>query len=144
MSTMLCELLVTTKEGQILAGVIKLKDDGSVSGDYSDGYENLVTNVMAAPVLGIERESDSKAWFDGLPKQYTGSYFRAAKVGAIKAATEGVLFRGVHITGFTSIEEEQARAYMSRIPPELIVGVKQIVADPTLGAIHGRYDAKTE
>lgn len=344
-----CELLVTTKEGQILAGVIELHDDGSVSSGYSDGYENLVSNVLDTPVLGVDRESDSEAWFDGLPSQYSGSYFRVAKVSGIKAygtsegvkkewdtrgrgrkaeemfpyklyrgtttrklaeiakrgvtpATKrmdvtneisrgvahpvpgntyvtydkhlgqlyaqfkkaynetepghnftyngiwwkpknapaavqgtkpvlltmriprslssnlledpespdsadsymfkgtipkeyiekaevleggewksldwkkgvaaaadeddrdiyvvlddikdldgdyrpsdpGVLFRGVKIIGFTSIEEEQARAYMSRIPPELIRNVKRVVADPSLGAIHGRYDDKSQ
>jgi hypothetical protein len=54
----------------------------------------------------------------------------------------GVIFRGVSIVGFSSIEEEQLIAYMSRIPPELIVNVKEVVADSKLDAIHGRYDDK--
>ena len=57
---------------------------------------------------------------------------------------DGVMFRGVHIIGFTSVEEEQVTAFMSRIPPELVVGVKRVVSDPKLGAIHGRYDADSK
>lgn len=56
----------------------------------------------------------------------------------------GILFRGVEIAGFTSREEEQVQAFMSRIPPELIVNVKQLVADPKLQPIHGRYDPQSQ
>jgi hypothetical protein len=56
----------------------------------------------------------------------------------------GIIFRGVAIKGFTSSEEELVQAFMSRIPPELIVGVKQIIADRRLQPIHGRYDKDKE
>lgn len=57
---------------------------------------------------------------------------------------DGILFHGVEIIGFTSAEEELAQAFMSRIPPELIVGVKQVKADPSLNAIHGRYQSSSQ
>lgn len=87
-----CELLVTTGEGQILAGVIELNDDGTLSSGYSDGYEHLVSEVLDTPVFGVDPKEDSKLWFEALPLQYTGSYFRVAKVGGIKAygTSEGV------------------------------------------------------
>lgn len=57
----------------------------------------------------------------------------------------GVLFRKVHIIGFTNAERELAIAYISRVPPELLrMGVERIASDPRLGAIHGRYDPESK
>lgn len=53
---------------------------------------------------------------------------------------DGILFRGVSIVGFSNAEEELVQAFMSRIPPELVVNVNCLKADPSLDAIHGRYD----
>lgn len=55
-----------------------------------------------------------------------------------------VLFRGMELRGFTSPEQELLRAFISRIPPELILNVEQVEASPDLNAIHGRYDNTTK
>lgn len=53
--------------------------------------------------------------------------------------TMAALYRDVRITGFTKPDEELIRAAVSRVPPDLLGQGLSIVADPTMGAKHGRY-----
>lgn len=53
------------------------------------------------------------------------------------------LFRGVPIVGFSRPEEEEVRAMISRIPPELLFNIKQIVANLSLGVKHGKFIPET-
>jgi len=54
------------------------------------------------------------------------------------------LYHGVPIIGFSKPQEEIVRATLSRVPPELMCDVKQIVSAPELGAKHGRFDPPTK
>lgn len=112
-----CELLVTTKEGQLVAGIIELKG-GVITSGYSDGYERLVLGVLEAPVFGVERESNPELWFEALPLQYSGSYFRAEILGDVKAygTSEGV----------TKAWDTRGRG--SHAPAELVPGVRKMEA----------------
>lgn len=82
--------------------------------------------------------------------EYCSDWFEPAK--EIEASTEqsfedkqkGTLWNGILITGFTGPQEEGLRAMLSRIPPELLFNVKDIVAAPELQAKHGRFDDKTK
>lgn len=50
------------------------------------------------------------------------------------------LYKGIQLIGFTQGELELVRATMSRIPTELLQDVvKQVIADRTMGAKHGRF-----
>ena len=75
-----CDLLVTTKKGQLIAGTIVL-DGSHVFAVPAEGYETLVKNVLEAPVVTprgkFYRESTPVNWFEGLPLQYRGSYLQA-------------------------------------------------------------------
>jgi hypothetical protein len=53
------------------------------------------------------------------------------------------LFHHVRILGFNKPQEELIRAAVSRVPPELLENCAKIVADPTMGAKHGRFLPKT-
>lgn len=53
------------------------------------------------------------------------------------------LFRGVPIVGFSRPEEEEVRAMISRIPPELLFNIKQIMANLSLGVKHGKFIPET-
>ena len=59
-------------------------------------------------------------------------------------ACQGTMFRGVPIQGFDSADEEEIRAMMSRIPPELLKDVKLIRSAPELQPKHGRYVPETK
>lgn len=50
------------------------------------------------------------------------------------------LFRNVPLIGFTEVQLEEVRALLSRVPWQLTKWVSRIIADPSLGAKHGRYD----
>jgi hypothetical protein len=50
-----------------------------------------------------------------------------------------VLFRGVELVGFSTIEEERLRALLSRVPPQLLKWTKVMQRAPELGAKHGKY-----
>lgn len=66
---------------------------------------------------------------------------------ALEAEVEllaAALFRGVKIIGFDGPEEEMVRAQMSRVPPELLSNVKQVVATPSLQPKHGSFIPATK
>lgn len=75
-----CELLLTTRDGQILGGTIVL-DGGKITGHAEDGHEKLIATVLENPthdgVNLVDRREDAEALFRTLPMQYNGSYVRA-------------------------------------------------------------------
>ena len=77
-----CEILVTTEDGQKVAGLIEL-DNGLIKPHPEDGYAMMLGNIIGEPCyvdMG-EREVTSKEnpeeWFAALPGKYNGSYLRA-------------------------------------------------------------------
>ncbi len=80
---MKCELLVTTKNGQELAGMLTLSGD-KVSPQPEKGYEAMLRSIIDEPVVVDEDmrkmslKDDPQKWFENLPRQYSGSYLRAA------------------------------------------------------------------
>lgn len=50
---------------------------------------------------------------------------------------------GLPLEGFNNWQQEQIRSILSQIPKSLLNNFKKIVADPSLGAKHGRYDEDT-
>ena len=81
---MICQMLITTKEGQILAGTLVFKN-GKVSSEPEEGYELLMADVLGTPNFDYDHKiilkDDPENWFGALPKQYSGSYLRALLVG---------------------------------------------------------------
>jgi len=92
---MKCELLETTTKGQKVVGVIDLQGTAIVP-IVVPGYERTMASVLSEKVVTYDKsytkESDPVAWFTNLPKQYTGSYFRARIVndGAILQSAQDV------------------------------------------------------
>jgi hypothetical protein len=79
---MKCEILLTTKEGQIVVGTVVLTDSKKVYSEAVDEeYETLMKNVLADPhtINGelVSAREDSRAWFKTLPQHYSGMYLRA-------------------------------------------------------------------
>lgn len=82
---MQCEILVSKKTGQVIAGTLTLKD-GKIEAEPTHGYEVLMDKVMAEPSFSsdgkvVDRYQDPEAWFNALPKRYNGIYMRARLVG---------------------------------------------------------------
>lgn len=78
-----CEILLTTEDGQKVAGVV-IFGPGGLLATPTKGYEVLMKNVMATDheVDGKEvSPEDMKAWFESLPRHYSGSYMRARMIG---------------------------------------------------------------
>jgi hypothetical protein len=94
-------------------------------------------------------------WNDGSKKlplpadEFCSDWWEPKK--ELEAATEsspagdysGTLWHGIKISGFTGPEEEGLRAMISRVPPELLVYVKQIKSANELNAVHGKYEPET-
>jgi hypothetical protein len=78
-----CEILLTTKDGQKVAGAITFSS-GVMMAVPIKGHEVLMDNVWAASheVDGkeVSREDDAEVWFKSLPSHYNGSYLRARMV----------------------------------------------------------------
>jgi len=78
-----CDVLLTTNEGQLVAGTIVL-DGGHVFGVPVQGYEALLQNILESPVVGPHgkffREKTPVGWFEGLPYQYNGSRLKVTPV----------------------------------------------------------------
>lgn len=79
-----CTLYVNQDGNAVVAGTITL-DGTSVSGEYQDGFQTLVEDVLDTPnVVGdkvYDVDSDPGAWFNALPQMYHGSYMWASMVG---------------------------------------------------------------
>jgi hypothetical protein len=77
---MKCELLETTRQGQVLVATLFF-NDGQIEGITERGNDILLKSVLADQVVVkgkiIRRDDDPEAWFRGLPHQYNGSYLRA-------------------------------------------------------------------
>lgn len=77
---MRAEILVTTKDGQVTAGTITLKN-GKLRGAPEKGYERLVASILedALDVDGkeVSAEKEPVVFLKALPKCYSGSYLRA-------------------------------------------------------------------
>jgi hypothetical protein len=77
-----CGLYVIREFKQTIAGHVFL-DGAKITSKAEPGYERLMDNVMANPVVidGGERQVTAKEkpeeWFAALPANYSGSYFRA-------------------------------------------------------------------
>ncbi len=57
---------------------------------------------------------------------------------------DGSLWNGIRLFGFTGPEEENLKAMLSRIPPELFFNVKEIKSAKELDIKHGRYIPETK
>jgi hypothetical protein len=82
MIKMQCEILISKRNGQLVAGTLSL-DGGNVVAHANPGFETLMQNVMNSPVIHgkrFMREDDPEGWFNALPYQYNGSYMRARMV----------------------------------------------------------------
>ena|ERR1700694_250598 len=77
-----CELVVTTGDGQIVAGTLT-EDNGKIASHPMPGYETLCDNVLAGSHIveggrrQITADDDPQEWFRNLPREYSGSYLRA-------------------------------------------------------------------
>ena|ERR1700734_375280 len=69
---------------------------------------------------------------------------KAASEVSLEGDQKGTLWNGILIKGFTGPQEEGLRAMLSRVPPELLGNVKEIVSAPDLNAKHGKYDDATK
>lgn len=76
-------------------------------------------------------------WFEPLVK------IKAATEQSSSSLTEGGLWKGIKLTGFTGPDQEGLVAMLSRIPPDLLYNVKEITSAPELGIKHGRYLPET-
>jgi hypothetical protein len=80
---MRCTILVTTADSQIVAGTVSL-DDGRITVEASEGHRLLMQGILGHANLidggkrKVTAKSDPKLWFEALPKNYDGSYLRAA------------------------------------------------------------------
>jgi hypothetical protein len=77
-----CELLVTEKVGQVMAGTISLDTKtGKLSVQPKKGYEQLFENALDEDHVvdgeNVSKDVDVGAWLDSLPQHYNGSYLRA-------------------------------------------------------------------
>jgi len=80
------DVLVTTENGQIVAGEIRLDGD-RLTGHAQPGYETLLRNI-----LGKAPADNVAWWFNHLPEYYNGSYLRVRLEGrapVAKAANTG-------------------------------------------------------
>ena len=81
--SLICSILETTREGQVLAGTLTLGSDGQVTAEPSSPeYEFLMASILAeteARVDGkwITVEQDPERWLRALPSVFNGSYLRA-------------------------------------------------------------------
>lgn len=117
-----CEILVSTKQGQKVAGTVSFNGVDVVQ-QARPGYENLMKNVMKSPVINGEkftREENPEEWFKNLPAQYSGSYVRARMVGKID---EGwVTINGHHIL----LNDPQDHEMMLGVAPYRTQGVADV------------------
>lgn len=78
-----CNIYLTTKDGQLLIGKITL--DGtlltvtSIAGKGTD-MPSFLTDSHYVNGKMITSKQDPKAWFEALPRTYSGSYLRAEMV----------------------------------------------------------------
>ena len=76
------ELLITTRDGQIVAGEISLTD-GKLKSSPKKGHKGLVKEIRnAKTIIGEQRfdpAKDPEGWIKSLPDAYSGSYFRVRK-----------------------------------------------------------------
>lgn len=79
-----CEMLVTTEDGQVVAGIVTLTDDGRVAAMANAGYEILMRNILKEDNFRngepISLVSDPQGWFEALPYEYSGSMVRARMI----------------------------------------------------------------
>lgn len=75
-----CEILLTTAEGQIVAGTFAL-DGKKIISKPKKGYERLMKNILEEDHTideeQVSSKEDSRSWFNTLVKHYSGTYLRA-------------------------------------------------------------------
>ena len=80
---MKCEILVTTRRGQKVAGTISL-EKGKLTSTSQKRYEKLIKSVKEdKTIVGsktFDPKKDPRGWLQSLPKVYSGSHFRARLV----------------------------------------------------------------
>jgi len=82
--------------------------------------------------------------------EYCSDWYEQTK--KVEASTEtsqkgrfaGTLWNGIRLIGFTGPEEENLKAMLSRIPPELFFNVKRIRSAKELNVKHGRFIPETK
>jgi hypothetical protein len=76
-----CTFLMTTAGGQIPVGSIALDGKGQLVPCPAREYPTLLSYLMAEPVIAHGKQftiqDNPVGWFEGLPYQYRGSYFKA-------------------------------------------------------------------
>ncbi|SRR6266704_464127 len=87
---MTCEILVTTAEGQRVAGWLRLKGGRVVASPKTPADGILLRGILAEPtavlkggrMVQISLSREPEAWLKALPYMYTGSYLRAGMLSA--------------------------------------------------------------
>jgi hypothetical protein len=95
-------------------------------------------------IIGFKEHSITLTPEDVYTKQNKVAWLHGAAETSLAGQYAGSLWNGIKLTGFTGPEEEELRAMLSRIPPELLFNVKEFKSADELQAVHGTFYPSTK